>query len=133
VPGLGVVFAMRWRLNLLSLQDETAFSLGTALTRERALVLAGAVAAVSAVTAAAGIIGWVGLLVPHLARRIYGADSRIAVPASLLIGAILTLVCDDIARTVLAGEIPLGIVTSLVGATGFLVLMTRTASRGVPR
>ncbi len=132
LPGLAVVLAMRWRLNLLSLQDETAFSLGTALTRERALVLAGAVAAVSAATAAAGIIGWVGLMVPHLARRAYGADSRIAVPASLLIGAILVVICDDVARTLLAGEIPLGIVTSLAGAAGFIVLMTRTTLR-VPR
>jgi len=80
--------AMRWRLNLLGLPDETAFSLGSSLSRERGLVLLGAVAAAAAVTAVGGIVGWIGLLVPHFARRAYGADSRIAVPASLLIGGI---------------------------------------------
>jgi len=132
VPGVAVMVAMRWRLNLLSLQDETAFSLGSVLTRERALVLVGAVAAAAAATAAAGIVGWVGLMVPHLARRMYGADARIALPASLLIGALVTVVCDDLARTLLAGEIPLGIVTSLAGAAAFILLMTRTRLR-VPR
>ena len=98
LPGLVVVMVMRWRLNLLGLQDETAFSLGVSLNTERAIVLVGAVAAVAAVTAVAGIVGWIGLMVPHLARRLYGADSRIAVPASLLIGGIFAVVCDGISR-----------------------------------
>ena len=129
LPGLVIVVVMRWRLNLLGLPDQTAFSLGTALSRERGLLLLGAVAAAAAVTAVAGIVGWIGLMVPHLARRAYGADSRIAVPASLLIGAIFAIVCDDIARAMLAGEIPLGIVTSIVGAVGFLLLLTRITLR----
>lgn len=132
LPGLAVVVAMRWRLNLLGLPDETAFSLGSSLSRERGLVLLGGVAAVAAVTAVGGIVGWIGLLVPHFARRVYGADSRIAVPASLLIGGIFAVACDDVARTLFAGEIPLGIVTSLVGAVGFMILMTRVTLR-VPR
>ena len=74
-------------------------------------------------------MGWVGLVVPHIARRIYGADGRVAGPASLLIGAIFAVLCDDIARTVLAGEIPLGILTSFLGALGFAVLMTRARLR----
>lgn len=132
LPGLAVLLVMRWRLNLLGLQDETAFSLGVSLSRERGVLLLSAVAAVAAVTAVAGIVGWVGLLVPHLARRAYGADSRIALPASLLIGGIFVVVCDDVARTMFAGEIPLGIVTSLAGAVGFVLLMTRVTLR-VPR
>lgn len=132
VPGLALVMALRWRLNLLSLQDETAFSLGSALGRERFLLLVGAVAAAAAVTAVGGIVGWIGLLVPHLARRFYGADSRLAVPAALLMGGTFALVCDDFARTLLAGEIPLGIVTSLAGALGFVILMSRVKLR-VPR
>jgi len=132
LPGLAIVVVMRWRLNLLALQDQTAFSLGTALSRERGLLLLGAVAATAAVTAVGGVVGWIGLMVPHLARRAYGADSRIAVPASLLIGGIFAIACDDIARTMLAGEIPLGIVTSLVGAVGFVLLLTRVTLR-IPR
>jgi iron complex transport system permease protein len=132
LPGLTLVVALRWRLNLLSLQDETAFSLGSSLSRERALLLLGAVAAAAAVTAVGGIVGWIGLMVPHLARRIYGADSRLAVPASLLMGGSFAIVCDDLARTLFAGEIPLGIVTSLAGALGFVFLMSRVTLR-VPK
>ena len=129
VPGLTVVVLMRWRLNLLALQDEAAFSLGTSPGRERALVLVGAVAATAAVTAVSGIVAWVGLVVPHIARRAFGADSRVALPASLLIGGIFAVLCDDLARTLLAGEIPLGILTSLLGALGFALLMTRARLR----
>jgi len=121
--GLYVLFRMRWRLNLLSLEDEVAFSLGTTPQRERALVLVAGVAAVAAVISVSGMVSWVGLLVPHLARRIFGADGRYILPASMLIGASFTIICDDFGRTLLAGEIPLGILTSLLGAMAFMFLM----------
>jgi len=121
--GIYILYRMRWRLNLLSLEDEVAFSLGTTPQRERTLALAAGVAATAAVISVSGIVGWVGLLVPHLARRIFGADGRYVIPASILLGAGFTIVCDDLGRTVLAGEIPLGILTSLLGALAFMVLM----------
>jgi len=121
--GLYILYRMRWRLNLLSLEDEVAFSLGTTPQRERTLVLAAGVAATAAVISVSGIVGWVGLLVPHLARRIFGADGRYVIPASILLGAGFTVICDDIGRTLLAGEIPLGILTSLLGALAFMLLM----------
>jgi iron complex transport system permease protein len=121
--GLYILYRMRWRLNLLSLEDEVAFSLGTTPQRERTLVLAAGVAATAAVISVSGIVGWVGLLVPHLARRIFGADGRFVIPASMLLGATFTIICDDIGRTLLAGEIPLGILTSLLGALAFMALM----------
>jgi iron complex transport system permease protein len=129
VPGLLLVLLMRWRLNVLALDDATAFSLGTAPGRERALLLVGAVVATAAVTSVSGVVGWVGLIVPHLARRLYGADTRLTVPAAMLLGGIFTVVCDDLARTLLAGELPLGILTSLIGAFVFLILMSRTRIR----
>ena len=129
VPGLAVVYLLRWRLNLLSLGDETAFSLGAAPERERALILVAAVAATAAVVSVAGIVGWVGLIVPHLARRLFGADARRALPAAMTIGAIFCLLCDALARTLIAGEIPLGILASLLGALLFIVLM---ASNAIP-
>ena len=129
VPGLLLVFLMRWRLNVLALDDATAFSLGTAPGRERTLLLVGAVVATAALTSVSGVVGWVGLIVPHLARRLYGADTRLTVPAAMLLGGTFTVVCDDLARTLLAGEIPLGILTSLIGAFVFLILMTRTRIR----
>ncbi len=123
IIGLYILFRMRWRLNLLSLEDEVAFSLGTSPQRERTLALTAGVAAVAAVISVSGIVGWVGLLVPHLGRRIFGADGRYVIPASILIGAAFTIICDDLARTLLAGEIPLGILTSLLGALAFMLLM----------
>ena len=121
--GLGIMIAMRWRLNPLSLPSETAFSLGIAVRRERLLLLAAAVTATAAVISVAGMVGWVGLIVPHIARRMFGADTRYALPAALLMGGLFTLFCDDLARTLLPGEIPLGIITSLIGALVFLFLM----------
>jgi iron complex transport system permease protein len=123
IVGLLIVYLMRWRLNLLSLSDETAFSLGTAPARERTLLLVGAVSATAAITAVGGIVGWIGLIVPHIARRIFGANAQYTIPASMMIGGMLTVICDNIARALLPGEIPLGIITSLIGAIAFLALM----------
>jgi iron complex transport system permease protein len=123
VVGLAVVYLMRWRLNLLSLDDDTGFSLGAAPGRERTLVLVAAVAAAAAIVSVAGIVGWIGLLIPHVARRFTGADAQRALPASMLLGGIFGLICDDLARTLLAGEIPLGILASLFGALLFIVMM----------
>jgi len=121
--GLFVMSQMRWRLNLLSLDDATAFSLGLSPGKERALVLLAAVAATAAVTSVSGMVGWVGLIVPHMARRLFGADSRYNLPAAMLIGGLFTVLCDDLARTLLAGEIPLGVLTSLLGALFFIALL----------
>jgi iron complex transport system permease protein len=126
--GLLVVTLMRWRLNLLSLDDDTGASLGASPLLERTLLLVASVAATAAVVAVSGIVGWIGLLIPHVARRLMGADAQRALPASILLGGIFALLCDDLARTLLAGEVPLGILASFFGALLFLVLM---ASRSV--
>jgi iron complex transport system permease protein len=125
IPGLCVIALMRWRLNLLSLGEETAFSLGVAPSRERMLLLGSAAAATAVVVSKAGSIAWVGLIIPHIARRLVGSDAKRSVPASMLLGAVFVLICDDLARTVLAGEIPLGILTSFFGTTLFLILLLR--------
>jgi iron complex transport system permease protein len=125
VIGLLVAYQMRWRINLLSLNDETAFSLGVAPGRERTLLLVAAVIATSAVISVAGMVSWVGLIIPHIARRLFGADARYVLPASMLIGATFTVLCDDLARVLFPGEIPLGILTSLIGAAIFMLLMMR--------
>lgn len=125
LPALLILWLMRWRVSLLSLSDETAFSLGVSAGRERALLLVAAVGATAAVVAVAGVVGWIGLLMPHIARRIVGTDARKSVPTSMLLGALFALLCDDLARTLTAGEIPLGILTSLLGAALFMLLMIR--------
>jgi iron complex transport system permease protein len=120
---LFIMYRMRWRLNLLSLGDETAFSLGLAPTRERALLLVAAVAATSAVISVAGMVSWIGLIIPHISRRIFGADSRFMLPASVLIGGSFAILCDDLGRVLFTSEIPLGIITSLLGAGIFIAIM----------
>jgi iron complex transport system permease protein len=123
-PGLAIMLLMRWRLNLLSMRDETAFSLGLRPGRERLVILVAAVAATAVLVSKAGQVTWVGLIVPHMARRLVGSDAQRLVPASILIGGIFVLVCDDLARAVLSGEIPLGILTSLFGTAVFIALLS---------
>ena len=127
IPALIVIYLMRWRLNLLSLPDEIAFSLGTAPGRERTLLLGAAVAGVAAVVSVGGVVGWIGLIVPHVARRLVGADAQAAIPVSILCGAIFALSCDNLARVLIAGEVPLGMLTAVFGAGLFLLLLTRKA------
>ncbi len=128
VPSLIIIYLMRWRLNLLSLRDETAFSLGVRPGRERLVLLVAAAASTAAVVSKAGQIAWVGLIIPHIARRIVGSDAQKMVPAAMLLGSVFVLFCDDLARTALSGEIPLGILTSLIGTVLFLGLLI---SRGL--
>jgi len=122
--GLTVMFLFRWRLNILALDEQTAFSLGVPAGRERLLLIFAAVLPTAALISVSGMVGWVGLIMPHIARRAFRADARYSLPAAMLLGGIFTMLCDDLARTLLAGEIPLGILTSLFGALIFLALMT---------
>jgi len=129
VIGLVIIYLMRWRLNLLSLGDETAASLGVSVKRERTLLLGVSVAITAVVVSVAGIVGWIGLIIPHIARRLVGANSANFIPVSMSIGGAFAILCDDIARTLSAGEIPLGIITSLLGAVIFLILMVSPGMR----
>ncbi len=125
IIGITLLLGYRWRLNLLSMDDRTAFSLGLAPFRERLLLLVTATAVTAATISISGIVSWVGLIVPHIARRLFSSDGRYALPASMIIGAIYVVVCDTLARTVLDGEIPLGVLTSFIGAGLFLVLLSK--------
>ena len=123
LPCLFVIWLFRWRLNLLSMKDETIFSLVANASRERIFLLLISVLATSAVVCKAGQIGWVGLIIPHISRRLVGSDAQKALPCSLMLGGFFLLVCDDVSRTLLSGEIPLGILTSFIGAGLFLILL----------
>jgi iron complex transport system permease protein len=130
--GLLVIFLYRWRLNLLALNEQTSFSLGVAAGRERWLLILAAVLPTAVLISVSGMVGWVGLIIPHIARRLFRTDTRYSLPAAMLLGGIFTMLCDDLARTLLAGEIPLGILTSLFGALIFLALMTFQQSKPQP-
>lgn len=124
-----ILILLRWRLNLLSLSDAAAFSMGASPRIERGILLGAAVIATASVISVSGMVTWVGLIVPHIARRLFGADSRLTLPATLLVGGLFTLLCDDLARILLPGEIPLGIITSLLGAVSFVILLSMTGVR----
>lgn len=117
------LFAARWRATLLSLDDEVSRSIGLKPEVERALIAAVAAVGVAAATAACGVVAWVGLVVPQAARIYAGADGRSSIPLSMAGGALFTLVADGLARTLFPGELPLGIVTSLLGALFFVLFL----------
>ncbi|MFZ2052601.1 MAG: iron ABC transporter permease [Candidatus Aminicenantales bacterium] len=124
--GLILLFLLRWRLNVLSMSDEEARSLGVNVRREKMLVIAATTLITAAGTSIVGIIGWVGFIVPHFVRLMFGADNRLVIPMSAAMGASIMLVADDIIRGVSSFEIPIGIFTSLVGIPIFLALLKKT-------
>lgn len=117
---------LRWRINLLGLPDEEALSLGVPVRRLRLLLVASATLGTAAAVSLAGIIGWVGLVVPHVARLLVGPNFVRLLPASVLLGAGFVVAADTLARTLARIELPLGILTSLVGAPFFLYLLACT-------
>ncbi len=124
VTALGISFflLMRWRVNLLTLSETEAASMGINVRKSRFVVLVVASLMVASSVAQSGIIGWIGLIVPHAARAIVGPDHARLIPASIGIGAFILLALDDISRTALPSEIPLGILAGLIGIPVFLVL-----------
>lgn len=117
---------LRWRINLLGLPDEEALALGVQVGRLRLLLVACATLGTAAAVSLAGIIGWVGLVVPHVARLLVGPNFVRLLPASVLLGAGFVVAADTLARTATRIELPLGILTALVGAPFFLYLLART-------
>ncbi|MCX6573167.1 MAG: iron ABC transporter permease [Candidatus Aminicenantes bacterium] len=126
--GLGVaaLIGLRWRLNVLSLGEDEARTLGIDVRREKVLVIILAALTTAAATAVTGVISWIGLIVPHLVRMAVGPDNRKVIPLSAAFGASLLLLADDIARSAFAFEIPIGILTSVVGIPFFIVLLKRS-------
>ncbi|MDO4548840.1 MAG: iron ABC transporter permease [Clostridia bacterium] len=116
---------LRWKLNLLTLGDDEAKTMGVAAPALRLVVILSATILTASAVAVSGTIGWVGLVVPHLVRRMTGNDYRYLTPASLLGGGLFLLIVDDVSRNLLATEIPLGILTAFVGAPFFLWLIIR--------
>lgn len=129
VAGTVVLLLLRWRINVLSLGDEDAAALGVRPARMRWVVLVSAALIVAGAVAVSGVIGWVGLVIPHLARMWVGPDHRVLLPVSFLMGGAYLIAVDTLARSVTAGEIPLGVLTALIGAPVFFVLLRRHRDR----
>ena len=125
---LGIVplFLMRWRLNILSLGDDDVKCLGIDVRNLRLIVIGCSTLLTASCVSVAGIIGWVGLIVPHIARMLVGSNFIALLPSSALIGATYLLLIDDAARGIFKAEIPLSILTALIGAPYFIYLLVKT-------
>ena len=123
--GLIPLLLLRWRVNLLTVSEAEARSMGVDTTRLRVVVVMCATLMTAGSVAISGMIGWVGLVIPHLSRKLVGNDCRRLLPAAMLLGAIFLLLVDNVSRNLLAVEIPIGILTAFIGAPFFIYLMTR--------
>ncbi len=128
--GLAILICLSWRINLLSMGEREARTLGVDVKFTKRLVIAGATLATAGAVCMCGAVGWVGLVIPHIARMIVGHDNRKLIPVSISIGAAFMAAIDTVSRSVTASELPLGILTSLIGAPFFVFLLKRTKGGG---
>lgn len=127
--GLIPMLLLRWRLNVFSASDEEAISLGVNLNVLRGVAIISSTLMTAAAVSISGIIGWVGLVIPHLARLIVGNDYKYLIPASAVLGASFLLMVDNLARSIFTMEIPIGILTSFIGVPFFLIFFLRGGKR----
>ena len=127
--GLVPLLLLRWRMNLLTLSPDETRAMGVHTDRLRLAVILSSTVLTAAAVSVSGMIGWVGLVIPHLSRRIVGSDCRRLMPMSCLFGAAFLLLVDNMARCLTATEIPIGILTAFVGAPFFIYLMVRGGDR----
>lgn len=126
IAGTAVIWFYRWRLNAMTLSEDEAVSLGIDVKTTRFFVILAAAAITASVVSMCGLIGWVGLLIPHASRMIFGNDNRRVVPSSIVLGALFMLAIDTVARSAAASEIPSSILTAMIGAPFFIFLLRRT-------
>lgn len=123
--GFIILYLLRWQMNILAMGDEEAQSLGLNPSRVRLIIIAACTLLTSAAVSISGIIGWIGMIIPHMARIVVGPDNKILIPASLSLGASFLLLIDNISRVVISIEIPIGILTAIIGVPLFLYLLRR--------
>ena len=124
--GVAVLFLLRWRLNILSLQEDETKALGIDVKKLRLIVMAAATLVTAACVSLCGQVGWVGLLIPHAARMLYGSDNRKIIPVSIGLGSAFMVAIDTASRAATAAEIPVSILTAIIGATFFIILLRKT-------
>jgi iron complex transport system permease protein len=123
--GSALLWLVRWRLNVLSLGDAEAASLGVSPDRLKLVIIVCSTLMTAAAVSVGGVIGWVGLVIPHAGRILVGPDHKRLIPASLSLGASFLLIIDNVSRTLLAAEVPLGVLTGLIGVPLLVALLRR--------
>jgi iron complex transport system permease protein len=129
LPGLLLLSLSGWKLDMLSFGDDEAKTMGVRVNRIRFVVIAIATLMTASAISISGIIGWVGLIIPHIARMLIGPKNSVLLPASFLIGGIFLLIVDGFSRSISSMEIPLGIATSLIGAPFFIYILLKTSKK----
>lgn len=124
--GVAVLFLLRWRLNILSLQEDETKALGIDVKKLRLIVMAAATLVTAACVSLCGQVGWVGLLIPHAARMLFGSDNRKIIPVSIGLGSAFMVAIDTASRAATAAEIPVSILTAIIGAPFFIILLRKT-------
>jgi len=127
--GSAGLMMIRWRLNVLAMGDKEAHALGINVNRNRAFIIVCATLATAGAVCVSGVIGWVGLVVPHMGRMIIGNNNKDLIPVTFSIGATFLVLVDDISRLITTSEMPLGILTSLIGGPFFIYLLKQTKGR----
>ena len=126
IIGIIVIFLLRWKMNMLSLHEDESKSLGVNVKVVRLFTIMSAALITASVVSICGNVGWVGLLIPHISRMMFGNNNKSVIPASIGLGAIFMIVIDTIARSATASEIPISILTAIIGAPFFITLLRKT-------
>jgi iron complex transport system permease protein len=129
ISGLTILTFSGWQLDLLSFGDDEAKTMGLDVEKLRFIVITMATLMTASAVSISGIIGWVGLVIPHIARLLVGSKNAVLLPASFFIGGLFLLIVDDFSRSVSSMEIPLGITTSLIGAPFFIFILMKTSKK----
>lgn len=126
LAGIGILYFLRWKINALSLHEDEAEALGVNVRMVRTITILAATMITASVVAMCGKIGWIGLLIPHVSRMIFGNNNKFVIPASIGFGASFLLMIDTLARSMITSEIPISILTAIIGAPFFIGLLRRT-------
>lgn len=126
ILGMMILYLMRYRMNALSLKEEEAASLGINVRQNRMIVIVASSLITASVVSMCGVVGWVGLLIPHISRMLFGNNHTKVIPGCIVFGALFMLVIDTIARCMYQAEIPVSILTAIIGAPVFLLLLRKT-------
>jgi iron complex transport system permease protein len=127
--GLIILFLFRWQLNIITTGEDEARAMGVNTRVTRIAVIAASTLITAACVSISGMIGWVGLVIPHFARMIAGYDNRVLLPASMLLGGTYLLIVDNLARTLSTSEVPIGILTAFIGAPFFVYLILKSGNK----
>lgn len=126
IIGITVLILIRWRINVLSMGEEEAQTLGINVKKMQGVIIVCCTLITASAVSISGIIGWIGLVIPHVVRLIIGPDHKTLLPSSAILGAFFLLLIDNISRTMTSVEIPLGILTALIGAPFFIYLLRKS-------